>query len=450
MYWSLIERIIKIGFVEKIIGKDSFTRESIEVLYRGENSHKMMVRAWGIKFGIIGIAVIICVLCFVICGSEESDTKVIVDKHFIEREDVGGRKSFNIRAQSGSVKVEDKIDINLDKRKLNDRECKELDKYFDSFVEDNILGENKSKEKVENKLNFVDKIVEKNVEISWDTDEKYISGDGELVYENIPDEGVYTEVNAHGSYNGWSRDYSVSLFLPKPEKLSKDVVVSKIKKSIEESVLSQDTEQKVVLPTTVDGYRLEYEDEVGEKSYSVFYISLLLLILIPFMWKKKVKDKLDDRREELRLSYPEVVNKVMLLMSAGLSVSGAFDRMASDYVDSIERGGEKKYVYEEICVTCREINAGVSQTDAIAAFGRRCMELSYLRFSTLLEQNIKKGSEGLIELLEFEVKEAFEKRKEAVKQVGEKAGTKLLMPMMLMLVIVMIIVVVPAFMSMSM
>ena len=44
--------------------------------------------------------------------------------------------------------------------------------------------------------------------------------------------------------------------------------------------------------------------------------------------------------------------------------------------------------------------------------------------------------------------EAFEKRKETVKRMGETAGTKLLLPMMLMLGVVMVIILVPAFMTM--
>lgn len=66
----------------------------------------------------------------------------------------------------------------------------------------------------------------------------------------------------------------------------------------------------------------------------------------------------------------------------------------------------------------------------------------------MMNQNIRKGSEGLIQLLEVEAIEAFEKRKEQVKVMGETAGTKLLLPMILMLGVVMVIIVIPAFMTM--
>ena len=62
-------------------------------------------------------------------------------------------------------------------------------------------------------------------------------------------------------------------------------------------------------------------------------------------------------------------------------------------------------------------------------------------------QNIRKGSRGLTELLREEGKLAYEERKENAKQLGEEAGTKLLLPMIIMLSIVLVIILVPSFLS---
>ena len=50
-------------------------------------------------------------------------------------------------------------------------------------------------------------------------------------------------------------------------------------------------------------------------------------------------------------------------------------------------------------------------------------------------------------MLDDDVADAFEERKNLAKKQGEEAGTKLLLPMFMLLAIVMVIVVVPAFMS---
>lgn len=71
----------------------------------------------------------------------------------------------------------------------------------------------------------------------------------------------------------------------------------------------------------------------------------------------------------------------------------------------------------------------------------------YLKLAALLQQNLKKGSKGLGKMLEEEVEDAFDLRKNLAIQQGEEAGTKLLLPMTIMLLVVMMIVMVPALMS---
>ena len=72
----------------------------------------------------------------------------------------------------------------------------------------------------------------------------------------------------------------------------------------------------------------------------------------------------------------------------------------------------------------------------------------FRKFSTLLVQNLKKGTTDLIRLLDFEVEDAFHERRENAKVLGEEAGTKLLFPMMLMLSIVFALILYAAFQSM--
>lgn len=57
----------------------------------------------------------------------------------------------------------------------------------------------------------------------------------------------------------------------------------------------------------------------------------------------------------------------------------------------------------------------------------------------------EKGSKGLLELLKQESQEAFEERRRQAKTTGEKASTKLLLPMGMMLAVVLVILTVPAF-----
>lgn len=73
--------------------------------------------------------------------------------------------------------------------------------------------------------------------------------------------------------------------------------------------------------------------------------------------------------------------------------------------------------------------------------------MKYKTLSTLLVQNLQKGSQRLLEMLEMESTEAFDDRKRKARVLGEAAATKLLIPMMLMLLIVLAIIMIPAVLS---
>ena len=67
-----------------------------------------------------------------------------------------------------------------------------------------------------------------------------------------------------------------------------------------------------------------------------------------------------------------------------------------------------------------------------------------MKFAGLLEQNRKMGVGNMQSILDMEMIEAWEERKNLARRMGEEASTKLLLPLILMLGIVMVIIMVPA------
>ena len=92
-----------------------------------------------------------------------------------------------------------------------------------------------------------------------------------------------------------------------------------------------------------------------------------------------------------------------------------------------------------------EMKSGISEAEAYERFGKRCGDVSYVKFATLISQNLRKGSKGLSALLKMEAIQAFENRKSLAKRKGEEAGAKLMMPMIGMLAVVFVMIMVPAF-----
>lgn len=125
------------------------------------------------------------------------------------------------------------------------------------------------------------------------------------------------------------------------------------------------------------------------------------------------------------------------------------ETMVRDYERKREAGGGRLLCLRRDDAGLRELQNGVSEGRAYENFGLRCRLPCYLKLSALLEQNLKKGNKGLTQMLQAEVTEAFEQRKELAREQGEKASTRLLFPMVLMLAVVMLLVLIPAGMSMQ-
>ena len=128
-----------------------------------------------------------------------------------------------------------------------------------------------------------------------------------------------------------------------------------------------------------------------------------------------------------------------------MSIRTAWDKIAEDYKRAVNEGrSEMHYVYEEMYITGSQLKSGISEAKAFAEVGTRCGLQQYMKLSGLLEQNRKNGSKNLRETLRLEMAEAFEQRKHQARRMGEKAGTKLLVPLFLLLGVVMVMIMLPA------
>ena len=104
-------------------------------------------------------------------------------------------------------------------------------------------------------------------------------------------------------------------------------------------------------------------------------------------------------------------------------------------------------MYEELTVAYREMEGGMPEIKAYERFGERCGVSEYKMLSVLLIQNMKKGNQEMIGILEREAASAMEGRKRRAKIRGEQVSAKLLVPMLLQLMVVLSILLIPAFMS---
>ena len=196
------------------------------------------------------------------------------------------------------------------------------------------------------------------------------------------------------------------------------------------------------------GYTLHWNRKREYLPEKIVALGGVLAVCLFFSEKEKEKKRQKERKQKLLLEYPDMLSKLVLLLGAGMTVGGAWKRIATVYENKRQiRAVSQMPLYEEMLITCREIEGGISEEQAYERFGERCGERKFRKLGNLLTQNLRKGSRGLTVLLAQEVEESYEERKSEARKYGEEAGTKLLLPMVLMMGIIMAILIVPAVLS---
>lgn len=275
-----------------------------------------------------------------------------------------------------------------------------------------------------------------------------VDDNGVVIAETIPDEGILVKAEVTLKCES-SECVSERYFRVMPEVLNEgQKLVKEIDRYLQRQVT--DTGESLKLPEQLDGKKLVWNEKREYLPEKILLFGMIMVLIYPFVEQSREKEKEKKRKALLDLQYADMVSNLALLLGAGMTVSGAWNKLTTNYIGKRHNKAVcEKEVYEEMKRTAYEIKNGMGEERAYERFGERCGGYRYRKFGNLLSQNLRKGSRGLTKLLEQEAEEAFEERKSMARKLGEEAGTKLLFPMLLMLGAVMVILAFPAMYSMQ-
>ena len=362
----------------------------------------------------------------------------------IERSEKAGKeKTVSLEAEVGEEKKT--IQIQILPQEYTDQELLALSEQLWKEVEEKIPGENKSLDKVTESLYFPEEVDGYPFLLRWHTDApSLLSAEGQIG-EDIPREGSIVEIRLQivktGSDFKAERTFFANLYPSERE----DAFWKRLEKSLIGLEKNSRMSQRYILPDHFEGHTIIFRNKKEEKSYLIFLLAVGASIAVRAGEKREEENGKKRRLQEMELEYADMIARMAMLIGAGMTISGAFKKIAGD--SGKRRQERKKPLYEELLITSREMDSGISEGKAYQNLGNRCHLSCLMRFTALLAQYHKSGSFGLKNALKEETYQALQERKERAKRLGEEAGTKLLLPMTLMLVLVMIIIMIPAFTS---
>lgn len=320
-------------------------------------------------------------------------------------------------------------------------------------MEDRIRGANPSLMEVRGDLRLPSWLDDSGIRLKWYSSEpELINEKGRLgpAYYELHSDGRFLSLRVRLSAGMISQEFEMPVRVLPPVQGDKMQLIRQLVREIERREEGQRTEEFLSLPLEYEGKILHYR--TGEDTgYTVLLVlGVLLAVLCYAKAQADAREQIKKREKELLLDYAEIVSKLMIFTGAGMSIRLVWERIVKDYERSRTAGKQKpRAAYEEMCRSYYQLAGGLSEGEVFREFGRRCRLQPYLKLSSLLEQNRKEGTKHLRAMLQAEMQEAWEMRKNLARKLGEEAGTRLLAPLFLMLGIVMVMVMVPAMMALG-
>ncbi len=352
-----------------------------------------------------------------------------------------GERQLLLEADDGEGKRG--FQVQLWPRILTEAETEELFYSFREEIEGLILKNNADIRHVRSELELSESYEGFPFEVSWESSRIEILDPGGSVRE--VEEAVEVELKATAVYRDFSGTVKVDVTVAPPSLTPEEQDYQEMQKYLLETERDSRDREEWSLPAEWKGKRLVWSLAVQDHSSLIWAATPAVMLLIYLSFDKDLRKKLEQKQSRLGKEYPELVHKLALYVGAGLTIRGAFRKIGSDYEKKTHRRQECRPGYEEVVYTCRELQAGVAEGAAYEHFGKRTGLREYIRLSTLLGQNLKRGNSTLLERLREEAEKSSEESLLRAKKLGEEAGTKLLAPMVLMLAIVMVMIMIPAF-----
>lgn len=355
-----------------------------------------------------------------------------------------GERELQVTAQLDDDVQE--FQIRIWPRLLTQEELENLAKEFLEELPKLVTGKNKSLQQITEDLELLETYQGYPFQVEWRSSRPDVLGSSGNV--TPPQEQVEMELLVELACQDFVREENLSITVLPPALTAQEQLHRELEEYLAVSEEESRREEVWNLPAQWKDSEISWTQKVEDNSLVLWAAAVAVAVLVYLMSDRDLHQQLEKRKNCLKQEYPELVHQLALFVGAGMTVRGAFQKIASDYEKKRNRLAGKLPAYEELLYTCRELKSGVSEGAAYEHFGRRTGRQEYIRLSTLLMQNLKRGNSTLLERLREEAEKSGEERLMQSRRLGEEAGTKLLVPMVLMLAVVMVMIMMPAFSTM--
>ena len=408
---------------------------------KSENQGQSLYRKMGKVFALFAVLAGAALI-------QESMNPVLKQGNVLERQAYGdGNYDAELIWEIPEKELEQELSVHVAEQGLTKEEQQALLAAAEQEIAETFPGENESVDEIRKDVCIQSQYQDGQVTADWSFDSyQYVDLEGHVMNDSLEEEEILVKAVVELGCDSQTLEYQFFFQICPKIYSEKEKINNKLKQElIKKNEKTNDS--TLILPESIDDQTIIWKEKSERMPLKLL---LLGMIAVPLVEKSRKQEEEKRRKEKLQSEYPELVSKLTILLGAGMTLFSAWNKIATNYSNKRNNNTIPIHpLYEEMLITCHEIESGVGEARAYERFGERCGLHRYRKFCSLLVQNLRKGTRGLVQLLEQEVSDAFEERKNLAKKSGEEAGTKMLFPMMMMFGIIIVIIMVPAFLSLQ-
>lgn len=392
-----------------------------------------------LMLAVITVGIVGCLLM------EKSERDSKIDNDGIIQRNEYGQGDYYATLVATSDEYSKKYDICVSERKYSSEELENLSCELKEKLPLMILGENESLDRVNKDLLLLRNAENYPFSIVWKiSDEKLMNPAGELLCPMDCNEEHEVTLTATLLYEDF-RDTKQIIARIVPIDLTKEERFALQLDRNVNVVLDDETSKYINLPKEIAGREIDWGVSRQHGGIVFLVVSFVAAVILSYAYDYDQKTKAKERIEKMALLYPEFVEKLKMYILSGLTMRSSLEAIARN---TDEDGKNHNPFTDELDRAINKLSNGVREEKVYEELGNRCGG-PYRRLFFLLNVNLRKGNDRLIQMLTEENIKALEMRKDTALRKSDEAGIKLLFPMTLMLLIVMVVIMIPAYLGIT-
>jgi hypothetical protein len=359
------------------------------------------------------------------------------------------RVNASVEAAYGDASVKRKVELTVRPKALNEREKRARVAETANRLPHLILGQNESLSAVVSDLNLIEFDGETGVVISWVSENPALIDDDGALNSVIGKAGDALDLKARLVLEDVSEEVGIKAVLGGP--LPEEGLAAGIAGALAETVtaINASAEGDALTLPDADAYGVRYRWGDGASDLHIPEFMALAIFGL-FLYRNRyswINKRIKAARRSMIADFPEFIDKLLLMLNAGLVVTEAVSRIAADY--ELRRDEKKpRPLYEELAAIRQRVeNTNASLSVELNRMAARSGVRELMRFASVVSDNIDKGS-ALAEKLKAEGELVWKMRKKDVEEAGRLAETKMILPMTLTLLTLIMITMAPAVLDM--